>query len=73
MYKCRKKNVGKTEFSDHVSEIVICCKRKAYDIDAIKKSACCAVDTCTMTVDHFAYLFNCTPVDQGSDSMLALT
>ena len=23
-----------------------------------------------ITIDHFAYLFNCTPVRRGSDSMM---
>ena len=42
MYNFRK-NVGKPEFSDHFSKIVICYKGKGYNIDVIKQSACLAV------------------------------
>ena len=48
-----RKNVGKPEFSDHFSKIVI------------KQSACLAVKP--IRVDHFAYLFDCTPVGRASD------
>ena len=59
VYKFRK-IVGKLEFSDQFSKIVICYKRKGYTINVIKQSACSAINP--ITVDHFAYLFNCTPV-----------
>ena len=50
-------------------KFVICYKRKGYNLDVIKQSACLAVNL--ITVDHFAYLFNGTPVGRGSDSMMA--
>ena len=37
--------------------------------NSYKQSACLAVNR--ITVDHFAYLFNCTPVGRGSDSLMA--
>ena len=43
------------KFSDHFSNIVIC----------YKQSACLAANP--ITVDHFAYLFNYTPVGRGTD------
>ena len=66
-----KKNGVKPEFSDEFSKIVICFKRKGYNVDVIKQSACLA--THSITDDHFAYLFKCTPVDRGSDFMMAPT
>ena len=50
-YKFRK-IVGKPEFSDHFSKIVICYKRKGYNIDVMKQSACLAINP--ITVDYFA-------------------
>ena len=67
----RKRIVGKPEFSDNFCKIVICYKRKGYTIDVIKQSAGLVVNK--ITIDHFAYLFNCTPVGQGSDSMMITT
>ena len=59
-----RNTIGKPEFSDHFSKIVICYKRKGYSIDVIKQSACLAVNP--VGVDHFAYLFNCKLVGRGS-------
>ena len=66
-----RKNIGKYDFSGQVNKVVICYKRKGYNIDVIKQSAFFAVDP--ITVDHFAYLFNCTLVGRGSNSMIAPT
>ena len=68
VYKFRKTG-GKLEFSDHFSKIGICYKRKGYKIDVIKQSNCLVVNP--ITVDHFAYLLNFTPVGRGSDSVMA--
>ena len=54
---------------DHFSKTVICYKRKGYNTDVIKQSACLVVNP--ITVDHFAYLFNCTPEGRGSDYRMA--
>ena len=45
-------------------------KRKGYNINAIKQSAYIVFDT--IIVDDFAFLFNCTPLGWGSDSMMGL-
>ena len=36
-----------------------------YNVDVIEHFACLAVDPAK--VHHFAYFFNCTPVDRSSD------
>ena len=73
MYKFGK-FARKPEFSDQFSNLVICYKQKGYNIDIIKQSAWLAVNP--IIVDHFAHLFNCTPVDwsgfrlyDGSDTL----
>ena len=53
------------------SNIALGYKHKLYSIDAIKQSACLAVEP--IAVDHFAYFFNCTRVGRGSDSLMATT
>ena len=42
-----------------------------YDLNVIRQSACLVINP--ITVDNFAALFNCTPVDRAADSMMALT
>ena len=59
MYKFRN-NLGKRKFSDQFSKVDICYKEKGYNTGAIKQPACLAV--VQITVDHFAYPFNNTPV-----------
>ena len=49
---------------------VIRYKRKGSNINAIKQSAYIVFDT--IIVDDFAFLFNCTPLGWGSDSMMGL-
>ena len=68
VYKFRK-NVGKPDFSDRFSNIVIVYKRKGYNTEVTKQSNCFAVNP--ISVDHIACLFNCTPVGRGSISMMA--
>ena len=63
VYKFREKKIGKPEFSDHFSKIANCYKRKGRNIDVINQSACLADNP--ITVDHFAYLINYTPVYSG--------
>ena len=70
MYKFGK-NVEILDLSDHFSKIVICYKRKGYNIDVMGRSACLAVSP--VAVDRFTGLLNCTPVDRGSDSMMTPT
>ena len=63
--------MGRTHFSDQFRKIIIRHKRIGYDLNAMRQSACLVVNP--ITVDTFAALFNCTPVEQASDSMMAPT
>ena len=40
-----------------------------YDLNVIRQSACLIINP--ITVDSFAALFNCTPVDRSPDFMMA--
>ena len=47
-------------------------KRKfVYDLNDMRQRACLVTNP--ITVDTFAALFNCTPVDRAPDSMMAPT
>ena len=63
--------MGRTDFSDQLRKIIIRNKRIVYDINVMRQSASLVINP--ITVDYFAAFFNCTPVDQASDSMMALT
>ena len=63
--------MGTTDFSDQFRKIIIRHKRIGYDLNVIRQSACLVISQ--ITVDNFAALFNCTPVDRASDSMVAPT
>ena len=63
--------IGRTEFSDQFRKIMIYHKRIGYDLNAMLQSACLMINP--ITVDSFAALFNCTPMDRASDSMMAQT
>ena len=61
-----RKSVGKLKCSDQFSKI-----HMLLTFDVIKLSACLAVDP--ITVEYFAFLFNCTPVNRDLDSIMAPT
>ena len=63
--------MGRTDFSDQFEKIIIRHKRICYDLNVMRQSACLVVNP--ITVDNFAALFNCTPEDRASDSMMAST
>ena len=44
-------------------------KRIGYNLNVMRQSAC--LDINPITVDGYAALFTCTPVDRASDSMMA--
>ena len=46
-------------------------KRIGYNINIMRQSACLVFNP--ITVNNFAFLFNCTPVGRASDSMMAPT
>ena len=60
-----------TDFSDQLRKIIMCYKRIGYNPNVMRQSACLVINP--ITVDDFAALFNCTPVDRASDYMMAPT
>ena len=63
--------MGRTDFSDQFRKIIIRHKRIGYDLNVMRQSACLVINP--IPVDTFAAPFNCTPVDQASNSMMAPT
>ena len=66
-----KKIRGMTDFSDQFRKIIMGYKRIGYNLNVMRRSACLVNNP--ITVDSYAALFNCTPVDRASDSMMAPT
>ena len=66
-----KKIRGMTDFSDQFRKIIMRYKRIGYNLNVMRQSACLVISP--ITVDGYAALFNCTPVDRASDSMMAPT
>ena len=66
-----KKIVGSNNFSAQFIKIISHYKKIGYNINVLQQTACLVVKT--ITVGNFAFLFNCTPVGQTSDSMMVLT
>ena len=64
-----KKIRGMTDFSDQFRKIIMRYKRIGYNLNVMRQSACLVINP--ITVDSYAALFNCTPVDRASDSMMA--
>ena len=60
-----------TDFSDQFRKIIMRYKRVDYNLNKLRQSACLVINP--FTVDGYAALFNCTPVDRASDSMMAPT
>ena len=60
-----------TDFSDQFRKIIMRYKRIAYNLNVMRQSACLVINP--ITVDGYAALFNCTPMDRASDSMMAPT
>ena len=58
-------------FSDKFIKIIMRYKRIGYNLKVMQKSACLVINQ--IKVDGYAALFNCTPVDRASDSMMAPT
>ena len=59
-----KKIMGRIDFSDQFRKIIIRHKRIGYDLNVMQQSVCLVINP--ITVDNFAALFNCTPVDRAS-------
>ena len=60
-----------TDFSDQFRKIIMRYKRIGYNLNVMRQSTSLVINP--ITVDGFAALFNCTPVDRASDSMMAPT
>ena len=60
-----------TDFSDQFRKITKRYKCIGYNLNVMRESACLVINP--ITVDGYAVLFNCTPVDRASDSMMAPT
>ena len=57
--------MGRTDFADQFRKIILRHKRIGYDLNVMRQSACLVINP--ITVNNFAALFNCTPVDRVSD------
>ena len=66
-----KKIRGMTDFSDQFRKIIMRYKRIGYNLNVMRQSACLVFNP--ITVGGYAALFNFTPVDRASDSMMAPT
>ena len=62
---------GMTDFSGQFRKIIMRYKRIGYTLKEMRQSACLVISP--ITVDGYAALFNCTPVDRALDSMMAPT
>ena len=66
VYKLKKIG-GSNNFSAQFIKIIYHYKKTGYNIYVLQQTACLVVNP--ITVGNFAFLFNCTPVGQTSDSM----
>ena len=60
-----------TDFADQFRKLIMRYKRLGYNLKVMRQSACLVINP--ITIDVFAALFNCTPVDRASASMMAPT
>ena len=66
-----KKIVCSNNFSAQFIKIISNYKKNGYNINVLQQTACLVVNP--ITVGNFAFLFNCTPVGQTSDSKMVPT
>ena len=71
LYTNLKKIRGMTDFFDQFRKIIMHYKRNGYNLNVMRQSACLVINP--VMVDGYAALFNCTPLDRASDSMMAPT
>ena len=60
--------MGSTDFADQFRKLIIRHKRIGYDLNVMRQFACLVINP--ITVYNSAALFNCTPVDRASESMM---
>ena len=61
--------MGRANLYDQFRKIMIRHKRIGYNLNVVRQSTCLVINP--ITIDNFAALLNCTPVDRASDSMMA--
>ena len=66
-----KKIRGMTDFSDQFRKNIMRYKCIGYNLNVMRQSACLFINP--IMVDGYATLFNCTPSDRASNSMMAPT
>ena len=66
-----KKIVGSNNFSAQFIKIISHYKKIGFNINVLQQTACLMVNP--FTAGNFTFLFNCTTVDQISDSMMVPT
>ena len=66
-----KKIVGSNNFSAQFIKTNFHYKKIGYNVNVLQPTACLVVNP--ITVGNFAFLFNCMPVGQTSDSMMVPT
>ena len=64
VYKFKKRNEGRADFSDQFRKFIVRYKRIGYNINIMRQSACLVFNP--VTVNNFASLYNCTPVGRAS-------
>ena len=62
---------GINDFSLQFGKIISRYRRIGYNLNVMRQSACLVFNP--IMVDNYAAFFNCTPVGQASDSMMAPT
>ena len=70
-YTNLKKIRGMPDFPDQFRRIIMRYKRIGYNLNVMRQSECLVINP--IMVDGYTALFNCTPVDRASDSMMAPT
>ena len=60
-----------TDFSNQFRKIIMRYKRIGYNLNVMRQSACLVINT--IKVYGYAALFNSTPVDRASNSMMVPT
>ena len=60
-----------TDSSDQFRNNIMRYERICYNLNVMRQSACLVINP--IMVDGYVALFNCTPVDRASDSMMAPT
>ena len=60
-----RKIIGKNKFPYHFKMIIVRYKKIGYNINVLQQTTCLVVNP--ISVNSFAYLFNCTTVGRTSD------